>query len=340
MHRSSLPSAIVLGLLGALACTDSGDDGSKYTGGSTFADEAEAESDEDTSGETGSDTTQSEDSGSTSESESESESESTDESESESTGPQTCASDADCVGSPSGEICDTDSGACILCLPGTIAPCYTGADDTLGVGACKAGEWVCLADGKSFGMCAGQVTPKTEQCGNAVDDDCNGIVDDNADADADGWGSCEGDCCDIISGSCFNPELVNPGAYEVEDNEVDDDCNGEVDEPAESCDMGLAELSNDPDDFAMAMELCQFTSLNAPLASKIWGVIDAKISLPNGAPLAHWEQVGIRLITAPTCRRPTRRWSCSRRAGASDSGPRAPSGARAGAWSSRPRRAG
>jgi hypothetical protein len=63
-------------------------------------------------------------------------------------------------------------------------------------------------------------------CANNLDDDCNGVVDDNPDEDGDGWTVCGGDCCDAIGPNCLKPELVNPGAFEVPGNMVDDDCDG------------------------------------------------------------------------------------------------------------------
>ncbi|MCA9687153.1 MAG: hypothetical protein KC457_33650, partial [Myxococcales bacterium] len=206
----------------------------------------------------------------------------------------TCAGDQDCVGSADGELCNPDTGLCVLCLPGTVQSCYGGPEDTLNVGPCSAGQQSCSADGSAWGGCEGEQLPVTELCGNTVDDDCNGVVDDNLDLDGDGWGACDGDCCDIVSGNCLDPQLVNPGAFEYPDNTVDDDCDGEVDEVAPACDGGVSENSNNPDDFARAMELCQFTTANPPLEERIWGVIDAEVGLPNNQPLAHsLEQVGL-----------------------------------------------
>ncbi|MFV8753122.1 MopE-related protein [Nannocystaceae bacterium ST9] len=282
-------SMVAAGLLGSLACGGGPDDGSQYTEG--VADEAESSSsDESSSTSSSSSSSSSDDSSSTSTDESESSTSETGSDESETS--QACALDADCAGSPAGELCNPDTGLCVLCLPASVQSCYTG-EGGLDVGPCLAGEQACLADGTAFGPCEGEVVPTTELCGDLIDQDCNGVVDDNLDLDQDGWGACDGDCCDILSGNCSDPELVNPGAYEVLGNSVDDDCDGMEDEPAQACDAGLAESSTDPDDFAMAIELCQFTSANPPLPDKVWGVLDAIVKLPNGSPLAHWEQVGL-----------------------------------------------
>ena len=95
------------------------------------------------------------------------------------------------------------------------------------------GTSTCAEDGLSWGVCTGEVLPlASEVCGNTVDDDCNGEVDEDIDADGDGWGVCSGDCCDTEGGECFDPEKVNPGAYEYVGNRVDDNCDAAIDEVA------------------------------------------------------------------------------------------------------------
>lgn len=69
-------------------------------------------------------------------------------------------------------------GATGLCTPGSTALCYDGASATENVGICKGGTKTCAADGQSYGACAGQVLPKTEDCATAEDDDCNGTAND------------------------------------------------------------------------------------------------------------------------------------------------------------------
>jgi hypothetical protein len=118
------------------------------------------------------------------------------------------------------------------------------------------------------------VIPVGEVCGNGVDDNCNGSVDETDDRDGDGFGACE-DCCD--STECGTPALANPGAFDAPGNNVDDDCNGLVDDTVTICDQGLMSNSNNAMDFAKAIDICQ----TATMTDKKWGVIDAKLLLPD-----------------------------------------------------------
>ena len=206
-----------------------------------------------------------------------------------SSGSAGCVDDLDCVGDPAGPLCD--AGRCTTnCLPGDSKPCFTGPLEKVDVGACVRGTSTCTADGLGWGGCEGEVLPAaSEVCGNAIDDDCNGDVDEDVDADGDGWGVCSGDCCDTEGGACFDPEKVNPGAYEYVGNEVDDNCDAVIDEVAEACDGGLASDSNDAKNYARALDLCSFT-VEAPPdpVDRVWGVISAKLTLAdgNGVPAA------------------------------------------------------
>jgi MYXO-CTERM domain-containing protein len=56
------------------------------------------------------------------------------------------------------------------------APTSTGACVGNSTGACNPGTRTCSADG-TWGSCAGVVTPVAENCGNGIDDDCDGLVD-------------------------------------------------------------------------------------------------------------------------------------------------------------------
>lgn len=192
-----------------------------------------------------------------------------------------CQSDADCQDDPNGPVCDEATGICYpQCEPGDVGDCYEGPAGTLDVGECASGTRTCQDNG-AWGSCLGQIVPVPELCDTDLDEDCDGALV-GADADGDGWGACEGDCCDDEVVGCIDAHLVNPGAFEVLDNELDDDCDGMTDELEPSCDAGLASNSSNPLDYAAAMDLCQTTSENPPLPERTWGVISADLSLANG----------------------------------------------------------
>jgi hypothetical protein len=97
-----------------------------------------------------------------------------------------------------------------------------------------------LATEMGFVLC---VFPVAEVC-NASDDDCNGVVDDGlvfsdwfVDTDLDGYGSTfdSNSCQDIpvgfsyLSGDCNDADsLINPAAQEIPDNNIDENCDGQV----------------------------------------------------------------------------------------------------------------
>ncbi len=168
------------------------------------------------------------------------------------------------------------------CDPGETGACYDGPAGTEGVGTCVGGTRTCEASG-FWGRCEGEVVPRGEICGNGVDENCNQQVDEVTDADGDGFTSCAGDCCDSVADGCSLPELVNPGAFEVVGNTLDDDCDMMIDEPAVTdCDGGLASNSGSALDYAKAIDLCQMA------AGESWGVVDAALVRAdgNGAPNA------------------------------------------------------
>ncbi|MBX7077553.1 MAG: choice-of-anchor L domain-containing protein [Nannocystaceae bacterium] len=188
--------------------------------------------------------------------------------------------------------CDGDAsngceaqGSC-ACAPGSMQACYTGEAGTMDIGVCAAGMQACNDAGTAWGPCEGEVTPGDELCGNGLDDNCDGAADENPDADGDGFGACGGDCCDHQGRACANPELVNPGAFEVDGNDVDDDCDGTADNPLPACDAGLMSNSADPLQYAQAIDLCQFTDeVVADPADQIWGVIEGEFTLASGVGL-------------------------------------------------------
>ena len=180
-----------------------------------------------------------------------------------------------------GNGCEVD-GSC-ECVPGEKVGCYTGPENTQGVGVCKGGQQTCNAQGTGYGACTGEVLPgPIDICSNGIDDNCNGVKDEDPDEDGDGWTVCGGDCCDAVGPSCLNPALVNPGAFEFLGNMVDDDCDGTKDNAVPACDNGLASSSNAATDYAKAIDLCQFTTENPPQKLKKWGVISAGLSRADG----------------------------------------------------------
>jgi hypothetical protein len=162
------------------------------------------------------------------------------------------------------------------CKPGRVASCYTGQDDTAGVGPCTKGTRTCSDQGIWSG-CLGEVVPTAEACSDGVDNNCNGMVDEDVDADGDGFTTCGGDFCD--STECTQPELVNPGAFDAPGNNLDDDCDGIVDNGAAGCDQSLPNGTGQPMDYAKAIELCRQTTP----AERRWGVLGAELTLANGS---------------------------------------------------------
>jgi hypothetical protein len=96
-------------------------------------------------------------------------------------------------------------------------------------------------------------------------------LDPTKDNDGDGFLFAE-DCDDT------NP-AVNPGAYDVVGDGVDNDCNGKIDD-VDSCEDGLALESTNAMDFARALGIRRIA------AGRGWGVTDAQITRadPNQKP--------------------------------------------------------
>ncbi|MBI5512285.1 MAG: putative metal-binding motif-containing protein [Deltaproteobacteria bacterium] len=155
--------------------------------------------------------------------------------------------------------CDgmTDEGC--ICTPGTMRPCYEGAEGTAGRGACRGGSQTCAVVGTgtaSWSTCVGQVLPGPEVC-DTLDNDCDGAADEGVtsayypDRDSDGFGDqraspealCRGraglvennhaDCDDA------NP-LIHPAAREVCDAaSADENCNGTANEVCDCAPLGM-----------------------------------------------------------------------------------------------------
>ncbi len=149
-----------------------------------------------------------------------------------------------CVpGAPAVETCNNMDDNCNgLVDDGVTRSCYSGPVGTAGVGRCVAGNQTCAAG--IFGVCVGEVLPALmEVCGNAVDDNCNGMVDEGCVCAAGSSIACYtgpaatrgvGVCSDgrqfcsagVFAGPCVGQSL--PAAEAC--NGVDDDCDRMTDE--------------------------------------------------------------------------------------------------------------
>ncbi len=60
------------------------------------------------------------------------------------------------------------------CSAGATRSCYSGPEATRGIGACHAGTQTCQAG--TWSACADEVLPAAETCGNAADENCDGLT--------------------------------------------------------------------------------------------------------------------------------------------------------------------
>lgn len=169
-------------------------------------------------------------------------------------GSQPCCSSSACVGG----VCTTPSTSCVSAV--------CAIDPT-----CCSGSWGpnCVnLIGTACGGASCAIDSATNQC--------RFCWADAMDHDGDGYSFAQGDCKDC-------DPTINPGAYDFPGNGVDEDCSGTPDDAVASCDTALTFASDDPLQYARAVDLCRFTTAGASGAAKTWGVISAELVRADGS---------------------------------------------------------
>jgi hypothetical protein len=140
---------------------------------------------------------------------------------------------------PTAEVCDGRDNDCDGTIDGFDEACYSGPAGTDGVGVCRAGVRTCT-DG-SYSACTGEVLPSQEVC-DGQDNDCNGQTDDYEEVCYTGPAATRGvGICQTGLRTCL-PDGTGLGACEgqvlprqEQCNNLDDNCDGTVDNFTETC---------------------------------------------------------------------------------------------------------
>jgi len=122
----------------------------------------------------------------------------------------------------------TNEGAC---EPGELRWCWTGAPANFDVGICQPGLQQCDAidlDIGIWGPCEDETFPSDEVC-DGHDNDCDGDTDEDQGITNCGMGVCNHDEDNCIGGVVNNCDPEAGAMFEV-CNEIDDDCDGDIDE--------------------------------------------------------------------------------------------------------------
>lgn len=98
---------------------------------------------------------------------------------------------------------------------------------------------------------------------------CDTTIGAGVDHDKDGFSKAQGDCNDCAPST-------NPGAFDVPNNGIDEDCSGRADDEAASCDERLSPKASAAEDAARALGLCR------KQAGDSWGLVSARWVFPDG----------------------------------------------------------
>ncbi len=138
-----------------------------------------------------------------------------------------------------------------ICTPGETQECYTGRPtDVLEDTPCVSGTQTCLgaAEFATWAPCEGEVLPEGEHCCDGIDNNCNGEVDEGCSCipgetrwcysgpeETRDVGICQQGVEECIGEGMGWTECVGEGLPEEEIcyNDIDDDCDGLVDEDCE-----------------------------------------------------------------------------------------------------------
>lgn len=149
---------------------------------------------------------------------------------------------------------DDDCDGKVDNIAGSSAPirraCYTGStgctkSGALGYqckGSCTPGFQVCLLNQQTWAKtCDGEVLPKTQETCNKKDDNCNGTIDDftieaGKSCSTTQVGICKAGTTQCTAGKVVCKAKNKPGIETC--NNLDDDCNGRVDDGSSLCPSG------------------------------------------------------------------------------------------------------
>jgi len=204
--------------------------------------------------------------------------------------PETCSSGS---WQPLGSSCANLPG--LSCVGGVCLDCTGGTRGCLDGGSGSgSGSSSSSADGSASGASSstsgssGSTTGSSGSSGSGTGDGgahssssstgpaCPYASTDTVDHDGDGWSNAEGDCNDCN-------RFINPGAYDIPGNGIDEDCDGTADDEPTGCDESLTAVATTVGtDGAKAMDLCRTAQASPPLPTRTWGVVSAEYVPPDG----------------------------------------------------------